>query len=90
MRFRGKGTTGIRSVADAKEAAVAIEQYLSGQAVTGTSPPFTTRIGKMAHDELVQLSTDTAQVPRCEAAARRALRRPPSRPRAACIATAAP
>ncbi len=62
--LRGQGTTGIRSVADAKEAAVAIEQYLSGQAVTGTSPPFTTRIGKMAHDELVQLSTDTAQVPR--------------------------
>ena len=61
--LRGKGTTGIRSVADAKEAAVAIEQYLSGQAVTGTSPPFTTRIGKMAHDELVQLSTDTTQVP---------------------------
>ena len=66
--LRGKGTTGIRSVADAKEAAVAIDQYLSGQAVTGISPPFTTRIGKMAHDELVQLSADTAQVPRCEAA----------------------
>ena len=66
--LRGKGTTGIRSVADAKEAAVAIDQYLSGQAVTGTSPPFTTRIGKMAQDELVQLSADTAQVPRCEAA----------------------
>ena len=66
--LRGEGTTGIRSVADAKEAAVAIEQYLSGQAVTGVSPPFTTRIGKMTHDELVQLATDTAQVPRCEAA----------------------
>ena len=65
--LRGQGTTGIRSVADAKEAAVAIEQYLAGQAVTGTSPPFTTRIGKMAQDELVQLSTDTANVPRCEA-----------------------
>jgi NADPH-dependent glutamate synthase beta subunit-like oxidoreductase len=63
--LRGQGTTGIRSVADAKEAAAAIDQYLCGQAVTGTSPPFTTRIGKMAHDELVQLSTDTAQVPRC-------------------------
>ncbi len=65
--LRGQGTTGIRSVADAKEAAVAIEQYLAGQAVTGTSPPFTTRIGKMAQDELVQLSTDTAHAPRCEA-----------------------
>ncbi len=63
--LRGKGTTGIRSVADAKEAAVAIDQFLSGQAVTGMGPPFTTRIGKMAHDELVQLATDTAQVPRC-------------------------
>ena len=62
--LRGKGTTGIRSVADAKEAAAAIDQYLSGQAVTGIRPPFTTRIGKMTHDELVQLSTDTALVPR--------------------------
>ena len=32
------------------------------------SPPFTTRIGKMTHDELVQLSSETAKVPRCEAA----------------------
>ena len=66
--LRGQGTTGIRSVADAKEAAVAIDQYLCGQPVTGTSPPFTTRIGKMAQDELVQLSTDTAQASRCQAA----------------------
>ena len=29
--FRGKGTTGIRSVADAREAAIAIDQYLSGR-----------------------------------------------------------
>ncbi len=66
--LRGQGTTGIRSIADAKEAAVAIHQFLSGQVVIGTSTPFTTRIGKMAQDELVQLSSNTAQVPRCEAA----------------------
>ena len=66
--LRGKGTTGIRSVADAKEAVVAIDQYLSGQAVTGTSPPFTTRIGKMARGELVQLATETAKVPRGQSA----------------------
>jgi len=64
--LRGQGTTGIRSVADAKEAAVAIDQYLCGQPVTGSGPPFTTRIGKMAKDELVQLSTDTASAPRCQ------------------------
>jgi ferredoxin len=64
--LRGQGTTGIRSVADAKEARVAIEQYLAGQTATGTSPPFTTRIGKMAQDELVLLSTDTANIPRSE------------------------
>ena len=64
--LRGKGTTGIRSLADGKEAAVAIDQYLSGRAVTGVSPPFTTRIGKMAHDELVQLSAETSPVARCE------------------------
>ncbi|MGO9113677.1 MAG: 2Fe-2S iron-sulfur cluster-binding protein [Thermoguttaceae bacterium] len=68
--LRGQGTTGIRSVADAKEAAVAIDQFLSARAVVGTSPPFTTRIGKMAQDELVQLSTDTAKVPRCDSASR--------------------
>jgi ferredoxin len=62
--LRGQGTTCIRSVADAKEAALAIDQYLSGQAVTGTGPPFTTRIGRMNRDELVQLSTGTAEVPR--------------------------
>lgn len=64
--LRGQGTTCIRSVADAKEAAIAVDQYLSGQTATGTSPPFTMRIGKMGRDELVQLSTATAQVPRRE------------------------
>jgi NADPH-dependent glutamate synthase beta subunit-like oxidoreductase len=63
--LRGQGTTGIRSVADAKEATVAIDQYLRGQPVTGTSPPFTTRIGKMDREELVQLSIETAAAPRC-------------------------
>ena len=88
--LRGQGTTGIRSVADAKEAAVAIDQYLSGQAVTGTSPPFTTRIGKMAQDELVQLSDGYGEGSALRSGKRRRrLRRPPSRPRDACIATAA-
>jgi ferredoxin len=64
--LRGQGTTCIRSVADAKEASIAVDQYLSGGAVTGTSPPFTTRIGRMAHDELVQLSVGTAQAPRVQ------------------------
>ena len=31
--------------------------------MTGTSPPYTTRIGKMAREELVQLSAETSQAP---------------------------
>ncbi len=65
--LRGRGASSIRSVADGKEAAVAIDQFLADRTVVGSSPPFTTRIGKMAHDELVQLSALTASVPRAEA-----------------------
>jgi NADPH-dependent glutamate synthase beta subunit-like oxidoreductase len=42
----------VRSVADGKEAAVAISQYLSGQAVTGPAKPFNTRIGKLKDGEM--------------------------------------
>ena len=41
----------VRAVADGKEAAASIDQYLSGQAVTGPAKPFNTRIGKINDEE---------------------------------------
>jgi len=41
----------VRSVADGKEAAVCIEQYLSGKKVTGPVKEFNTRIGKITEQE---------------------------------------
>ena len=51
--IRGKAMV-VRSVADGKEAAVGIDQYLAGLPVTGPSKPFNTRIGKLEPDELAQ------------------------------------
>ncbi len=42
----------IRAVADGKEAAISISQYLSGEPVTGPAKPFNTRIGKPKEDEV--------------------------------------
>jgi ferredoxin len=41
----------VRAVADGKEAAVSIRQYLTGQPATGPAKPFNTRIGKIRDDE---------------------------------------
>ena len=41
----------VRAVADGKEAAVSIGQYLAGQTVTGPAGEFNTRIGKVRDDE---------------------------------------
>ncbi len=41
----------VRAVADGREAAVSIVQYLSGQEVSGPAKPFNTRIGKIKDDE---------------------------------------
>jgi len=45
----------IRSVADGKEAAVAIDQRLSGQQVTGPKRPFNTRMGRLEEAELAEM-----------------------------------
>ncbi|MCD6393688.1 MAG: (2Fe-2S)-binding protein, partial [Planctomycetes bacterium] len=42
----------VRSVADGKEAAVAIDQYLSSKTPTGPEKPFNTRIGRLEEDEV--------------------------------------
>lgn len=42
----------VRAVADGKEAATSIDQYLSGKTVTGPVKPFNTRIGKIMDQEV--------------------------------------
>jgi ferredoxin len=42
----------VRAVAEGKEAAACIIQYLSGQTVTGPAKPFNTRIGKLREGEI--------------------------------------
>jgi len=42
----------VRAVADGKEAAASIDQYISGQPVTGPVKPFNTRIGKVRDQEI--------------------------------------
>jgi NADPH-dependent glutamate synthase beta subunit-like oxidoreductase len=42
----------VRAVADGKEAAISISQYLSDQNITGPAKPFNTRIGKIRDEEI--------------------------------------
>ncbi len=53
--LRTKGLV-IRSVADGKEAAAAINRHLAGNEPTGKPKPFNVRIGRMEPDELKQLA----------------------------------
>jgi NADPH-dependent glutamate synthase beta subunit-like oxidoreductase len=54
----------VRAVADGKEAAVSISQYLSGQTVTGPAKPFNTRIGKLKDGEKERFSECGSKSPR--------------------------
>jgi ferredoxin len=54
----------IRSVADGKEAAAAIDQFLRGVPLTGPAEPFSTKIGRMQGDELARFAADATQTPR--------------------------
>ncbi len=56
----------IRALADGKEAAVAIQQYLSGQPVTGVVKPFNTRMGRLSPEELDLLKAQVSDAPRVE------------------------
>ena len=60
----------VRSVGDGKEAAVAIEQFLSGKQVTGPQKKFNSRIGKLMEGEIdsfVLLADKSARLePLCE------------------------
>jgi len=54
----------VRSVADGKEAAVSIGQYLSGQTVTGVNKPFNIHIGKLKDGEIEKLLVFASKAPR--------------------------
>jgi NADPH-dependent glutamate synthase beta subunit-like oxidoreductase len=54
----------VRAVADGKEAAESISQYLSGGAVTGPIRPFNTRIGKIEDDEKERFAECASNAPR--------------------------
>ncbi len=60
---RGKGLV-VRSVADGKEAAAAISQYLAGQAVTPAQRPFSSRMGKIQAEEMPEFLARAADLPR--------------------------
>jgi ferredoxin/siroheme synthase (precorrin-2 oxidase/ferrochelatase) len=57
---RGKGIV-VRSVADGREVAISIDQYLRGQDVTGAGKPFTTKIGRMSKTELERFAAGASQ-----------------------------
>jgi ferredoxin len=64
--IRSKGLV-VRSVADGKEAAASIDQFLHRQDVIGPNKPFTTKIGRLDGEELLRFtygaSMDSRQNP---------------------------
>jgi len=56
----------IRSLADGKEAAVSIQQYVTGETVTGPVKPFNTRMGRLETDELQRLLSLVSEEARVE------------------------
>lgn len=56
----------VRAVADGKEAAVSIGQYLSGRTVTGAAKEFNTRIGKLQNGEIEQFLASCDKAGRLE------------------------
>ena len=54
----------VKSVADGKEAAVAIDQHLTGQTVTGPDKLFSSRMGKVTSDEVSRFLEGASEAPR--------------------------
>jgi ferredoxin len=65
--IRGKALV-IRGVADGKEAAVAVDQFVCGRPVSGRDEPFSTKIGRMDGEELARFGEDSTATPRREPA----------------------
>jgi ferredoxin len=60
---RGKAMV-VRSVADGKEAAIAIDQFLCGSKPTGQAVPLSVKIGRMHGEELADFVVGAASTPR--------------------------
>jgi ferredoxin len=58
-----KSKMAVRSVADGKDAAASITQYLSGVPVTGVRKPFGVYIGKLAEGEIQEFMRDVNKAP---------------------------
>lgn len=54
----------VRAVADGREAAESIDQYISRLAITGPAKPFNTRIGKLQDGEIERFMAQAADTPR--------------------------
>ncbi len=54
----------VRAVADGKEAAVSISQYLSGRVITGATKAFNTHIGKLKNGEIEKFIAGASKTPR--------------------------
>lgn len=54
----------VRSVADGKEAAQAIDQFLRGELITGREKPFSSRIGRLEEGELDAFLATSSDAPR--------------------------
>lgn len=62
---RGKALV-VRSAADGHEAAIAIDQFVSGRPVIGRTEPLSTKIGRMHGDELAQFAAGASKAARQE------------------------
>jgi len=60
------GRVAIRAVAHGKEVAIAVDQYLTGQSVTGEVRMFNSRFGKMIEEELKEYMLEADKGPRIE------------------------
>ncbi|MBM4103608.1 MAG: FAD-binding protein [Planctomycetes bacterium] len=70
--FAGGGVIGrrricVRAVADGKEAAVSILQYLRGQNIAGPEKRFNSHLGQLMEGEMEQFLTGAEKGPRCPA-----------------------
>ena len=65
--IRGKGMV-VRSVADGKEAAMAIDSFLLGEKFVGPQKLFSTKIGRMEREELILFAEGSEKEPRREPA----------------------
>ena len=60
----GRRKLAVRAAAHGKEAAVSIDQYLSGKPVTGAEKEFNSRIGKLRDDEINNFLRNASDSPR--------------------------